>query len=211
MDEEFPQTEKGRATRQRIVDVTTGLIMQRGVAAVSLDDVGHQARVSRSQLYHYFDDKTDLLRAVVASTTDMVLASQGGDLDALDSWAAFDRWFAHLLTLQSDPPRGCPLGSLVGQLSGQGESLREELAAGFERWEHHLADGLAEMAAQGKLRRDADPEGLASATLAAVQGGLLLSHVHGDGRPLRHALKGARAMLQGQRVRAADRRHASPA
>lgn len=203
MRDALPQTAKGRATRQRIVDVTTRLIMQRGVAAVSLDDVGDEAHVSRSQLYHYFDDKAHLLRAVVVSTTDLVLTAQAGHLEPLDSWAAIDRWFAHLMTLQPVPPRGCPLGSLVGQMADQGEALRGELAMGFARWESHLADGLARMSARGKLRRGADPQALATATLASIQGGLLLSHVHADPTPLRHALDGARVMLDAHRTPAA--------
>lgn len=203
----MPQTEKGRATRHRIVDVATGLILERGVAGVSLDDVGSEARVSRSQLYHYFDDKAGLLRAVVASTTELVLSAQDGHLQSLDSWAAIDRWFAHLLALQSHPPRGCPLGSLVAQLSAQGEEMRAQLAVGFEQWEGHIAAGLRTMITRGRLRDGADPERLATAVMASIQGGLLLSQAHGDPEPLRRALDGTRSMLEAQRSpRTADGR-----
>src|ERR687898_870882 len=47
---------------------------------------------SRSQLYHYFNDRDDLVRAVVDVTTDAVLDVQGELLGRLDSWAAIDRW-----------------------------------------------------------------------------------------------------------------------
>lgn len=195
-----PRTEKGRATRGRVVDAATRLILARGVAAVSLDDVGLEARVSRGQLYHYFDDRTDLLRAVVAQTTELVLGAQGEHLRGLDSWAALDTWFAHLIDLQSDPPRGCPLGALVGQLAGQGEQVDAALAEGFARWERELEEGLTRMAQAGRLGPEADPAQLATATLASLQGGLLLSHVHGTPEPLRHALRGARALLDAARA-----------
>lgn len=46
------------------------------VAGTSLDDVGSAAGVGRSQLYHYFSDKGELVRAVIARVTDDVLDAQ---------------------------------------------------------------------------------------------------------------------------------------
>ena len=71
-----PSTRRGRATRERIIRAAAELVAERGVAAVSLDDVGACAPASRSQLYHYFDDKEALIRAVVDATSDAVLGAQ---------------------------------------------------------------------------------------------------------------------------------------
>ena len=49
---------------------------------------------------------------------------------------------------------------------------------GFDRWEGAIRDGLQAMHKRGDLRRSADPDRLATALLAAVQGGLVLSQVH---------------------------------
>src|SRR5260370_20346045 len=58
-------TRKGVKTRQRIVAAAGDLILQQGVAGTTLDDVGDEAGVSSSQIYHYFADKEALVRAVV--------------------------------------------------------------------------------------------------------------------------------------------------
>src|SRR2546430_73360 len=58
-------TRKGVQTRQRIVAAAADLILQRGVAGTTLDDVRVEAGVSSSQIYHYFADKEALVRAVV--------------------------------------------------------------------------------------------------------------------------------------------------
>jgi TetR/AcrR family transcriptional regulator, transcriptional repressor for nem operon len=52
------------------------------------------------------------------------------------------------------------------------------------------------MKARGKLRKDADPAALAIATLARMQGGLLLTQVRRDPRQLRIALNAARNNLR---------------
>lgn len=194
-----PTTEKGRATRRRVVQAATRIVIEKGVAAMSLDDVGERARVSRSQLYHYFEDRDDLLCAVVDATTEMVLGAQDGHLEDLGSWAAIDGWIDHILALQATP-RGCPLGSLVGQLAERDERARIALAVGFGRWEAHLADGLLRLGAARELRADADPAQLATATMASLQGGLMLGQVHRDPVRLRRALDGARAMLHAARA-----------
>src|SRR5713226_5774210 len=139
-----PATAKGRAMRERIVQAAAELVAEKGVAGVSLDDVRARTGASRSQLYHYFEDRDDLVRTVVDVTTDAVIDFQGDLLHHLDTWAGIDRWFDALVQLQVDRQAagGCPIGSLAGQLAEQDASARAAIAAGLERWEAHLRDGL---------------------------------------------------------------------
>jgi len=194
-----PATEKGRTTRARIIRAAAELVTERGVAEVSLDEVGARAHASRSQLYHYFEDRDDLIRAVVDATTSTVLAAQDALLDDLDSWAGIDRWFAALEDTQRgrEARGGCPLGSLVGQLAERDPLARAALAEGFDRWERRLRDGLERMRISGKLIATANPDRLATATMALLQGGLLLAQVRRDPDQLTIALDAARALLRG--------------
>jgi hypothetical protein len=52
------------------------------------------------------------------------------------------------------------------------------------------------MKARGKLKPSADPAALATATMASIQGGLLLTQVRRDPQQLRIALDAARANLR---------------
>ncbi|HTW21575.1 MAG TPA: TetR/AcrR family transcriptional regulator [Mycobacteriales bacterium] len=193
-----PATVKGRATRERILRAAAELVAEKGAAGMTLDDVRAKAGASRSQLYHYFDDRDELVRAVIDVTSDAVLDVQGDLLDRLDSWAGIDRWFAALVALQEKRQArgGCPIGSLAGQLAEHDPQARTAIAAGLERWETHLRDGLTRMKARCKLRADADPAELATATMASLQGGLLLTQVRRDPGQLRIALAAARANLR---------------
>lgn len=193
-----PTTEKGRATRRRIVQTAAELVAEKGAAATSLDDVGARSGASRSQLYHYFDDRDDLIRAAIDTTTEAVLGAQDGLLDDLDSWAGIDRWFQALVDLQIERQArgGCPIGTLAGQLAERDPQARAAIADGLGRWEQHLRQGLEHMQRRGKLRAAADPTTLATATMAALQGGLLLTQVRRDPRQLRIALDAARTVLR---------------
>jgi TetR/AcrR family transcriptional regulator, transcriptional repressor for nem operon len=193
-----PATEKGRTTRTRIVQAAAELVAERGVADMSLDEVGTRAHASRSQLYHYFEDRDDLIRAVVDATTSTVIAAQDGLLDDLDSWAGIERWFTTLEAIQCECEArgGCPIGSLVGQLAERDPLARAALAEGFDRWERRLRDGLERMRTSGKLAASTDPSRLATATMALLQGGLLLAQVRRDPDQLKIALDAATALLR---------------
>jgi AcrR family transcriptional regulator len=66
------------------------LFAARGFAATSLDDILGKAGVTRGALYHHFDSKTDLFRAVVENQeralTETIAASAARERDA---WSAF--------------------------------------------------------------------------------------------------------------------------
>jgi AcrR family transcriptional regulator len=189
-----PKTARGRATRERIVAAACELIAERGVAETSLDDVIERAGASKSQLYHYFQDRPALLRAVVDSNGELVL----GGLPRLDGWKAIRSWFDALVELQVErgASRGCPVGSLVGQLAESDEQARLALAAAFDDWERRLREGLRAMQRSGRLEPRADPEKLANVTLAAIQGGLLLTQARRDPGQLANALDAAYAQLR---------------
>jgi TetR/AcrR family transcriptional regulator, transcriptional repressor for nem operon len=200
---ESPKTERGRATRERIVAAASELIGERGVAETSLDDVIERAGVSKSQLYHYFEDRAELLRAVVVHNSEIVL----GGLGPLDGWKAIRSWFDALVELQFERSArgGCPIGSLVGQLTEADEKARLALAASLERWEGYLRAGLRSMQARGKLDGSADPDELATVTLAAIQGGLLLTQTRRDPGQLAIALDAAYAYLRAHAAGAPQR------
>jgi TetR/AcrR family transcriptional repressor of nem operon len=186
-------TRKGQATRQRIVEVAADLIFEQGVAHTTIEDVRAAADVSSSQLYHYFDDKPALVRAVIEHQADTIVGGQETfDLSSLSGLRAWRDWvIEHQRELNCNG--GCPIGSLGGELAETDPEARAQVSKGFKRWETTIQRGLREMHARGRLMPDADPDTLALALLAALQGGLLLTQIQRDTKPLEAALD---AMLE---------------
>ena len=192
-----PSTERGRSTRRRIVAAAREVVAEKGATAASLDDVGARAPASRSQLYHYFDDKNDLLKAVAEATNDIVLAGQQELFAGLGTWDGMVRWTDALVAFQEQRggEGGCPIANLLGQLGEHHDAIRTVLTSGFDQWETHIRDGLAAMVASGELRADTDIAWLATSTLASLQGGLVLTQARRDPAALRRALDGALALI----------------
>ena len=183
-------TAKGLATRTRIIAAAAELVFAHGVARTGIEDVQQRAGVSASQMYHYFADKNDLIRAVIAHQTDGILAAQRPVLDELDSFAALERWRDLLVDMQEKRHciGGCPIGSIAAEIADDDPHARADLAAGFERWEEPIRAGLARMRDRGDLRPDTDTDTLALALLTALQGGLLLAQTRRNTASLRAGL-----------------------
>ena len=193
-----PITRRGMATRKRILDAAADLMSSRGVAGTSLDDVLASTRTSKSQLYHYFQDKDDLVRAVIGRQTERVLDAQRPEIEELDSFAALARWRDRVVSLQhaAGCVGGCPIGSLASELADGKEATREDLASAFARWESYLVQGFSAMRKYGKLRTDTSPRDLATTVMAALEGGLLLTQINRSTRPLELALEMALAHVR---------------
>jgi TetR/AcrR family transcriptional regulator, transcriptional repressor for nem operon len=192
-----PVTERGRLARRRIVAAAASVVAERGALGASLDEVGLRASASRSQLYHYFDDKNDLLLAVAEATNDAVLGAQQPLFEGMGTWEGLQRWFDALVELQEQRHGrgGCPIASLVAELGERDEDIRKVLASGFDRWQASIRAGLGSMVASGVLRTDADVDWLSESTLASLQGGLMLTQARRDPQQLRQALNGALALI----------------
>jgi AcrR family transcriptional regulator len=193
----LPITERGRQTRQRIVAAAVEVVAEKGALGASLDDVGARAAASRSQLYHYFVDKTDLLRAVAEATNETVLAAQQTFFPGLDSWAGLQLWADAVVEVhrRRGGRGGCPIANLIAQLGERDDDIRVVLASGLDRWEAQIRSGLTAMVTKGELRPDTDVDWLATSTLASLQGGLLLTKARRDIEPLRRALAGTLALI----------------
>ena len=142
----LPATGKGRATRERIIDTAADLIYERGVAAVTLDDVRDATETSKSQLYHYFADKDDLVHAVIDRQRLRVLAFHAPKLDSLSNWDDIGHWRDAIVAAQAERQcrGGCPLGSLANAVAELDEAARTQLSDAFTSWQQLLANGLAE-------------------------------------------------------------------
>ncbi len=190
-----PKTRRGQERRNAIVKAAAKLMYERGVRGTSLEDVLDAADAGKSQLYHYFSSKDDLSAAVIDYQLTQVLGQQ--DQFRLDTWSGLRSWFDALIKGQESRAfRGCPVGSLAVEMSAMSEKLQARVAEAFLHWQDTLEQAFEAMRNRGLIDADALPAELAQTTLAAVQGGYLLSTAEQDLQPMVRSLKLAFAHLR---------------
>ncbi len=191
-----PATIRGRETKARIVTAAAEFMYKRGVAATSVDDVLIASGVGKSQFYHYFSAKTDLVAAVLQHQLGIVLRDQAR-FD-IATWDGIASWLNSLADQLEERgfSGGCPLGTIVAELADRDDRLQTLAAEAFSLWEGKLAGGLQALKDRGELHFDADPATLAEEALASIQGGYLLATTKRAARPMKNAIATAFFRLQ---------------
>ena len=181
------------------------LVAERGVAGTSLDEVLAAAGASKSQLYHYFAGRDELVAAAVARRCAQVLAGLTHALGDIATMADLEMMLAGFVAgFEEQGLPGCPIGSLASEVAERNEGARLQAAAAFDAWEGLFADALERMRERGELRPDASPGTLATALLASIEGGLVLSQTRKHPASLRIAVEVALAHLRTYRAPSLD-------
>ncbi len=170
-------------TRDRNIEATSALFMQRGFAGSGLKQISESSATPIGSLYHFFPGG----KAELAAET---LRFSGRAYQALVE-AVFDNapdlvtgvgdcFAAAAGALRaSDYADACPIATVALEVASSDEPLRQVTAGIFESW---LEAACARFAAGG-----VEPERareLATVFLAALEGGFLLSRVAKDTTPM---------------------------
>ncbi|WP_413798322.1 TetR/AcrR family transcriptional regulator [Streptomyces iranensis] len=185
-------TDKGQATRARILEHAAELIYTKGVHATNNEQLRRAAGVSGSQLNHYFPTKESLVLAVIAWQAERVLTLHRGERFAcFDNLDAFRAWADFYVGYERAYQEGCSLGSLASEIIKTELDVHDELASAFDQWRAIFRDGIERMQQLSRISAEADPTQLANLLLAAFQGGMLLAQVARNIAPLKDALQTA--------------------
>lgn len=183
-------TARGAATRARIVSTAADLMRVRGIGGTTLDDVVAASKVSKSQLYRHFEDKPALVRAVIELVGEQTIARQRGLLEKVTTFAGLRRWRDAVVERNAvqQGRYGCALGSLANEFSDHDAVAREKLDDLFAAWQELFEDLLHRFKQKGVIPENVEVDRLATAFVAAVQGGYLLAQTSRDVAPMAAAI-----------------------
>ena len=78
---------EAQATRRALIDAARELFGERGYAEVGTEEIVTRAKVTRGALYHHFEDKRDLFRAVHRDVEEEMIEGIGRQMEgARDPW-----------------------------------------------------------------------------------------------------------------------------
>ncbi|NJP95475.1 TetR/AcrR family transcriptional regulator [Nonomuraea sp. FMUSA5-5] len=191
-------TARGAKTRAKIVAAAADLMYVKGVGDTTLDDVLAASGVSKSQLYHHFDGKEALVRAVIDHVGERVIQRERDALGHVSTIPGLRRWRDALV--QSNALRhgayGCALGTLASEVSDQDELARQALVQLFSEWQELLAGVLRRLQDKGTLPAEAPIDQLATGLIAALQGGYMLAQTARDVTPMATSIDMALAYIE---------------
>ncbi|MFF8960227.1 TetR family transcriptional regulator [Streptomyces sp. NPDC014894] len=142
------RAEQRERTRRVLLDVSRELFAARGYAAVGLAEIVGSAEVTKGALYHHFDSKADLFRAVLEEAQQEVGERVAAAADAReDPWEQLTAGCQEFITAATEP-------DIQRIMLIDGPAV-----LGWNEWRgmdeassaHHLAEALAGLIERGVL------------------------------------------------------------
>ena len=192
------ESERGAATRLRILRTAADLFHKQGVGATSPDEILEISRAGKGQFYHYFGSKEGLVHQVLLSYIEAVESGGGPVKYEVGSWDDLERWFLAHIELQKNfrMLRGCPFGTIGHGVSEKDELVRQDLSHLFEIIKNKLRAFFIAEQAQGRLIAEADTERMADFCIATIQGAMLMGKLKRSALPVEAVVKEAMAHLR---------------
>jgi AcrR family transcriptional regulator len=143
-------------TRDRILDAAWALAAERGVAGLTLAEVGRAAGVSRQAVYLNFENRAGLLLAMARRTDEasgfVARIAATRELPARERFlAVLHAWLAHLPTILP-VARALEAATITGD---EGAAVYQER---MEQWRRVVGGAVRALATAGELRDEWAPE-----------------------------------------------------
>ena len=198
--------DKGNQSRRRIVETAQELFHAKGYTSTSMDDIVREAGMTKGSLYHYFTGKEALGTAVVEHMiAEQFAAPQGaGPRDPIRGVVAMFRRAERGLA-DRRCKGGCLFGNLALEVSDLHDGLRRTIEEAFARWERQVAYALESGKRDGYFNPSLQSKAMAHCIVALLEGGILLSKVQRNTRPLKSCTGMVERLLEGFRTRKSPR------
>jgi TetR/AcrR family transcriptional repressor of nem operon len=182
---------KGEQTRQHIIQQAATLFNQRGFIGSSISDVMQCTGLQKGGIYRHFESKEQLALAAFdyaqQQSTNRLVEAVAAETSAVQKLLAFIGAF-HALTLHPPVPGGCPILNTIVDSDDGDPALRERVVSVVRGWEQLIERIVADGVAQGSVRRDIDPQAVATLLIATLEGGILLARAHRSSVYLQHTV-----------------------
>ncbi len=189
---------KAQSTRDRMLEVALDLFHQKGVRAVSVDEILEKSDTGKSQFYHYFGSKDGIVKAVVEQFKGMLQRQELPMQYEVKTLGQLRKWFQGFIEFQrmTNCARTCPMATIAGGLEEPQEAIRQDIEHIFTASREVLDTFFDGLAKEKKLPKGTHPRELSDFCYSIMQGGLVVSKVKKDVRPFEHSVKHALAYIK---------------
>ncbi len=177
-------TNISHSVKEKLLDASQKLMLGKGFTATSVDEICEAAGVTKGSLFHYFENKEDLGKAVTQHYWKTMHATWDGALfrkysDPLKRVCGFVDYF---ITFSKNPAveQRCLLGNFAQELSDTHPDIRNTCAACFTEWAEDLKKDLDAAKEKYLPQKYLDTKSVAEYIVASMEGSLLLAKAHRD-------------------------------
>lgn len=195
----------GTATRARILDAAEGIVLRRGLAGTSVEEIIAAASTTKGGFFHHFASKQELGRALVERYVaadmqlleDLLARAERLSSDPLQQLLLFVGLQEELVDgLGGGQAAGCLYASVMYERELVDETTRDLVADAVRAWRARTREKLEQVVERYPPRVPVDLDALADQGLAVYEGTFVLSRALDEPGLLRRQLRLFRTSLE---------------
>jgi TetR/AcrR family transcriptional repressor of nem operon len=178
---------KGTETKERIIQKALDLFHERGYFATSMNDIVDFTGVKKGNLYFHYKSKEELavevLKEALREYENFITARINGTtplaklISMIEGIVAFH--------IEKGNGRGCIFGNMALESKDNSSSLSDFVKSVFVKWERNICDLITKSINTCEISAVDLPDNYARIIIAQIEGGIMLSRIYADYRPLR--------------------------
>ncbi|CAK9887747.1 MULTISPECIES: TetR family transcriptional regulator [Pseudomonas] len=167
--------EEAQETRAQILEAAEKAFYKRGVARTTLADIAKEAGVTRGAIYWHFNDKAELVEAMLDSLHEPLdaLARASESEDEVDPLGCMRKLLVRLMHQMVLDPKTRRINEILHhkcEFTDDMCEIRQQRQASTIECHAHIALSLGNAVKRGQLPADVDPERAALAIYAYIDG-----------------------------------------
>lgn len=177
--------EKAQNTRNRIMATAEKIILQKGFAGTSIDEIIDQAHITKGGFFYHFKGKNELALALLQRYleaddvffTELLNRARSLSEDPLQQMLIFLKLLAEAMEQLPDTHPGCLVAAFTYESQQFDDDVIQKNKEGILSWRKLFADQLTVIEHTYQPRFATDVENLADMLSACMEGGIILSRV----------------------------------
>jgi len=195
---------RANSSRERILSTAEAIILQRGFAGTTIEDILEKASITKGGFFYHFNGKKELARALVERYLEMdseqfqTLGERADSLseDPLQRTLIFLNLVAEMVSGMSDTHPGCLVASFTYETQQFDEEIRELVTKGMLEWRTMIIDRLREVREKYPPKVDVSLETLADMFSSTLEGGIILARIYNNNQALVNQVQAYRTHLR---------------
>lgn len=179
---------KGEQTREHILATAESIILQRGYAGTSIEDIISQAGITKGGFFYHFDGKKDLARHLMqrylaqneAFFNGLVGRAEMLSEDPLQRLLIFLMLLAEAMADLPGTHPGCLVASFTYESQQFDNDVKELNAEGVLAWRMIFVRQLRQAREKYPLKVDRPLEEIADMLTSIIEGGIIMGKVLND-------------------------------
>ena len=170
--------------KEKLLDAAERLMLTKGFVATTVDEICHEAGLTKGSFFHYFKSKEDLGKAALDRFCQVRLELMQGSPSQkkTDPLERIYGWIDFAIEMSKSPmaQSGCLLGNFAQELSDTHPKMRSSCARHFTDWAGLLKKELDEAKARHRPQALLDTTSLAEHLIAIIEGALIIAKAKQD-------------------------------